>query len=158
MDQVKASYIEKIKSTSHLHSSSIPAGSVTTKISYEETKTELPLLEEISKQGWALPKRQFYRYNLDTKILLFELFNEGEESYLKKTPEQAAMIVRNELHDFVEPEQIQTLFSTSSQQKRNGTLKPPTKDVASASTELTPLASDVEKYDEDANSHLAQGG
>ena len=127
MDQVKASYVERIKSSSNLRSSLAPTTASRSVIDFNEAVKETPLLLEISKQGWALPQRQFFRFEYETKLELYNIFMDGERTNQKKTSEQAANIIRSKKLQYVTPAQIKSLFSTFSRQKRDGTLTAPVK-------------------------------
>ena len=80
------------------------------------------------QKGWALPKRNEFRYSNKQKVLLYDYFIEGEKSGRKKSPEEVHLLLRKDLspQDYVTPQQIRSLFSRWSKQYREGTLKNPT--------------------------------
>ena len=78
MDKIKAVYIKKLKTSSHLHSCIVSSDSETIMIGFDEEIKLTPLLEGISKQGWALPIRSIFRFEFETKLFLYNFFMDGE--------------------------------------------------------------------------------
>ena len=76
-DKVKKSFINKVKKSSNLLSSSAPSCSnVQTVINLEGKIENFPF----NSKGWALPIRSKFRFSIKQKRLLFKYFIEGEKS------------------------------------------------------------------------------
>ena len=147
MDIVRASYVEKIKVSSCLHST-LPSSSesMVDEVSLHEALLDTPLVEEISSRGWALPQRTKFTYSLALKLLLFDIFVDGEKSGMKKSPEEVEMIVRQNFKpdQYVTTVQIWSLFSRWSMQFKAGTLKRPTE---AKKKEVENVIEDLEQID-----------
>ena len=128
MDTIRASYVEKIKLSSQLHSSCSISNVILAEFDVSAGIKQAPLMARIVEQGWALPQRVNFRYTYEQKFLLYTIFMEGEKTGKKMSPEEVEMLIRKKLkpHQYVTSTQIRTLFSTFSRQLREGTLKPPT--------------------------------
>ena len=128
-DSVRASYVEKIKVSSHLHStlSSITESSIA-EITLNEALVETPLMEHISARGWALPQRSKFEYTLELKLFLFDIFTTGEDTGIKKSAEEVEMMVRKNFNpdQYLTTVQIRTFFSKWTKELKAGTLKRPT--------------------------------
>ena len=101
------------------------------------------------QQGWALPKRNDFRYTVKQKVLLYDYFMIGETSGKKKSPEEVHLLIREHLEtkEYVTTQQIRSLYSRWSKQYREGTLQKPTADnVNDVQDEEDDLA---EVYEED---------
>ena len=87
MDQVKHSFAEKIKQSSHFVTNPDHSNSITT----NETSVTSTLML-LKKKGWAIPKRKKFRYSEKLKSILLKYFEEGEQTGIKRTPEQVISI------------------------------------------------------------------
>ena len=93
------------------------------------------LLNEFEKQGWALPKWNVIRYTYRQRNFIYDKFMQGEETQKKITPEKVVLMMRTmrhsdgskffKTHEFINKDQIKSLFSRMSQQQRAGKLKEP---------------------------------
>ena len=88
----------------------------------------VPLMSLVKEQGWALPKRSNFRYTVEQKKFLYDLFMEGEKTGKKKSPEEVENLVRGHFSSekYVTVSQIRSLFSRFSKDLRDGNLKDPT--------------------------------
>lgn len=123
LDTVKKMFVSKMKSLSSSHEvyTSEPK-TVLTSIS-----TEVPMMSRFSEAGWALPIRSNFRYSYKQKKYLYNQFMEGEISGKKKSPEQVHLDMRKDfdVEEYVTVQQIKSLFSRMSTEKRKGTLTEP---------------------------------
>ena len=144
MDFVRSSFVEKLKSTSHLHSEQ----------TYLDVQTvdeaEFPLMKKISERGWALPLRQYFRYNYQQKKLLYDFFMEGERTGKKKSPDEVHLLIRSSLRvdDWVTPQQIRSLFSTFAKKLKEGSLEAPTEPRTVSSITISPVDTHVEQVEQ----------
>ena len=131
MDKVRSCFVRKMKLSSSEHLSH-PTTKVTT---VDETMTDacskVSLMSFFAEQGWAIPTRAFYRYPIDLKKFLYDLFIEGEDTGRKKSPEEVEQLVRANFSadKYVTVQQIRSLFTRFSTAYREGTLKDPTEDT-----------------------------
>ena len=151
MDFVRSSFVEKLKATSQLFTETT---NLETDIA-TQTLTQLtevtPMMTRITDRGWALPQRQFFRYNYEQKKMLYDLFMEGERTGKKKSPDEAHMLIRKALKpaQWVTPTQIRSLFSTFSKKLKAGNLEPPVKKTAgTAKQKSNPCTADNGSKDE----------
>ena len=146
MDSIKASYVEKIKASSHLHSTCMTSAATTLEIELSHAEAEAPLMKRISEQGWALPHRINFNFSYEQKILLLEIFTEGERSGIKKSPEEVEDIIRRKmkLSQWVTSIQIARHFSALTKKLKDGTLK----DYADKLSEKRSGVKNVDEEDE----------
>ena len=83
LDKVRTSYVTKMKVASQKHSSSTSTESEIATITLPESLVTCPLMKEISEQGWALPHRSNFVYSYEQKVLLYDIFIEGEKTNKK---------------------------------------------------------------------------
>lgn len=86
------------------------------------------LLDHLENPKWALAKPNTTRFTYWQRKFVFDAFMEGEETETKSTPEKVVLMMRNLKHtddgkflkpeEFITKNQIQSLFSTMSQQRR----------------------------------------
>lgn len=129
MDQIRDSYVEKIKISSHSHST-LPTSSesVVDNLTLGHANETNSLMKRITVRGWALPQRSTFRYTYEQKGVLYDMFMEGEKTGMKIQPEEVEKIFRQKFNrdQWVDVVQIRSLFSRYSQKFRAGTLKAPT--------------------------------
>jgi hypothetical protein len=129
MDQIKGSYVEKLKFSSYSHST-LPtlSESVVENMTVGDVISVNRLMERITSRGWALPQRSNFRYSYEQKLLLYNLFMDGEKTGMKKSPEEVELIIRKKFKpdQYITAVQIRSLFSAFARKLRNGTLRPPT--------------------------------
>ena len=87
MDKVKHSFAEKIKQSSHFVTNPDRSKSITTN---EKCYTNFDAVEK--KKGWAIPKRKKFRYSEKQKSIFLKYFEEGEQTGIKRTPEEVISI------------------------------------------------------------------
>ena len=87
INKVKHSFAEKIKQSSHFVTNPDHSNSITT-----NEKSVTPTLMLLKKKGWAIPKRKKFRYSEKQKSILLKYFEEGEQTGIKRTPEQVISI------------------------------------------------------------------
>ena len=87
MDNVKHSFAEKIKQSSHFLTNSRLSNSTTT----NEKGVTLTLML-LKKKSWAIPKRKKFHYLEKQKSILMKYLVEGEETGIKRIPEQVISI------------------------------------------------------------------
>ena len=87
MDNVKHSFAEKIKQSSHFLTNSRLSNSTTT-----NEKGVTPTLMLLKKKSWAIPKRKKFPYLEKQKSILMKYLEEGEQTGFKRTPEQVISI------------------------------------------------------------------
>ena len=83
MDNVKHSFAEKIKQSSHFVTNPDRSNSITT-----NEKIVTPTLMLLKKKGWAIPKQKKIHYSEKQKSILLEYFVQGKQTGIKRTPEQ----------------------------------------------------------------------
>ena len=87
MDKVKYSFAEKIKQLSHFVTHPDRSNSITT-----NEKSVTPTLMLLKKKDWAIPKWKKFSYSEKQKSILLKYFEEGEQTGIKRTPEQVISI------------------------------------------------------------------
>ena len=127
MDEARASFVEKMKLLSQTHSVSSTNGVKQTDITLSEAKAKVPLMVRITERGWGLPRRLKFRYSYKQKLLLYNVFMDGEKSGRKKSPDETERLIRKHLRlsEYVTSQQIRSLFSSFAKQLKEGTLKEP---------------------------------
>ena len=125
MDNARASFVQKMKISAQSHTL-ITSESVNI-LDISMAEAQIPTMQRVSERGWALPKRSNFRYSHKQKLLLYNIFMEGERSGKKKSPDEAERIVRAHLSPdmFVTAQQIRSLFQIFSKQLKEGKLKVP---------------------------------
>ena len=97
-------------------------------------------MSSVSDQGWAIPKRKYFRYTFEQKKFLYGIFIEGEKSGKKKSPEETESLVRQHFKStemYVTVPQIRALFSSFSKKYREGTLTEPVFNTVEENDEIT---------------------
>ena len=123
-DNVRASYIKKIKAASQLYTVSSNTETKLADITLSNSFTLLPMLKRITEQGWALPQRLNFCYTHEQKLLLYNNFMDGEKTGKKKSPEEVEISIRKKLQpQYVTNAPIRSLFSTFKMQLKKGSLK-----------------------------------
>ena len=84
---MKHSFIETIKQSSHFVTNSDRSNSITT-----NEKSVTPTLMLLKKKDWAIPKWKKFSYSEKQKSILLKYFEEGEQTGIKRTPEQVISI------------------------------------------------------------------
>ena len=127
MDTVRKSFISKMKSLSNCYAIYTSEVRITDTDLISASK-EVPLMSMFAEPAWALPVRNNFGYSYKQKKFLYDRFIEGELSGKKKSPEQVHLDMRKEFapSQYVTVQQIKSLFSRMSQEKRRGTLQEPT--------------------------------
>ena len=87
MDQVKHSFAEKIKQSSHFVTNPDRSKSITT-----NEKSVTPTLMLLKKKVGQSPNGKKFRYSEKQKSILLKYFEEGEQTGIKRTPEQVISI------------------------------------------------------------------
>ena len=107
LDQVRKSFVQKMKITSQLH---MP---VISRAEEKVIETVPDCMKVFESQGWALPIRSKFRFSKQQKSLLYGYFIDGEESGKKMSPEQVHLLLRKDLSpdQYVTSQQIRSLFS-----------------------------------------------
>ena len=144
-DKVKQSFINRVKKSSNLHSLSLPSCSNVSSVINIEGKIDVNPFNSI---GWALPVRSNFRFSSKQKKILFKYFIDGEESGKKFSPEQVHLLLRKDLpiDEYVTSQQIRSLFSRWSKQRRQNTLKNPNDEVISDEENELCINEDDEDY------------
>ena len=158
MDKVRASYVTKMKVASQKHSYSTSTESEIATVTLSESLSTCPLMKEIAEQGWALPHRSNFKYSYEQKVLLYDIFMEGEKTNKKMSPQDAELLIRKDLkpNQYVSKTQIRYLFGTFATQLKKGTLKRPTRkstEEANNQEEVEPEVEAREK-EKDDNYHI----
>ena len=125
MDMVKGLFVEKMKSLSEVRSSDHSTSVETINVN---SSNKIKLMEsKISTPGWAIPVRSNFRFSHTQKVILYNLFMDGEKTGNKVSSEDAASIIRQRLttEEYVKPQQIKSLFSRFAKQLRENSLKAP---------------------------------
>ena len=151
MDKVRATYVAQMKVSSQLHSVLASTECNLADVMLSESLIACPMMKRISGQGWGLPHRVSFRYTYEQKIILYNIFMEGEKTNKKKSAEETELIIRKKLkpHQYVTSTQIRSLFSTFAKKLKDGTLSPPTpKSVDQSKDDETPLETDELKSNE----------
>ena len=109
MDKVRKTFVEKMKSTSQLHT--MPT-STCVNSTYIDAN-DATCMSTFKEQGWALPVRSSFRFSDKQKQLLYGYFIHGEEAGKKMSPEQVHLLLRKKLStdEYVTSQQIRSLFS-----------------------------------------------
>ena len=92
MNTIRASYVEKIKLSSQLHSSCSISNVILAEFDVSAGIKQAPLMARIVEQGWALPQRVNFRYTYEQTFLLYTIFMEGEKTGKKMSPEEVEML------------------------------------------------------------------
>ena len=86
MDKLRYSFAEKIKQSSHFVTNPDRSNSITINGKCYNS------FDTVEKKCWAIPKRKKFRYSEKQKSILLKYFEEGEQTGIKKTPEQVISI------------------------------------------------------------------
>ena len=137
MDKVKASYVSQMKVSSQEHSFATSSESIDSNLSLPDALKACPLMKEIAEQGWALPHRAYFQFTDQQRMLLYDIFMEGERTNKKKSPEEVEQMIRKDLDpsQYLTSAQIRTKFSNMAKELKAGTLKPPTSKSAEPTIE-----------------------
>ena len=110
-----------MQSTSSLHFNQSAISSTNISLNAEKH------LDCFENEGWALPIRSTFRFNIKQKKILYRYFMEGETTGKKFSPEQVHVLMRRELlvTEYVTSQQIRSLFSRWSRLKSQNKLQEP---------------------------------
>ena len=124
MDKIRSKIFKHMKTSSMTALPSNEVATLDTNMSVHEASTRCLFFKELNQQGWALHERRKFRFDKEQLCILIKLFNDGERTGRKVTPEQAEREIRKRLstNQYVTAQQIRSLFSRWSRQLRNGTL------------------------------------
>ena len=128
MDQVKASFVKKMKVSSTSRQITSTRVSVTD-FPLSTAVKRVPLFAKVTCQGWAIPRVKTFRYSYEQKKFLYDIFMEGETSGKKINPDEAELRVRQHFlstKDYVTSKQIRSLFHNFTRQLKDNTLVEPT--------------------------------
>ena len=132
MDRFKSSFAKKMKTSLLSH---FVTSNTNVELHENDSKTAVKdahLFSEFYKQGWAIPKINYFRYSFDQKKFLYDIFMEGQRTGKKKSPEEVGVIMRRHFKsskDYVTKSQIRSLFSNFARLLNNGTLTEPINDI-----------------------------
>ena len=127
MDQVRSSFVKKMKVSSSEHFLHPTTKVITLNENLNEASARVPHVSDFRTQGWAIPKRSNFRYAPDQKKFLYDLFMDGETSGKKKSAEEVELLIRKRFSSdkYVTVQQIKSLFHRFTKELRNGTLQDP---------------------------------
>ena len=126
-----------MKVTSAAHQVSSSTAFEISEQSIESALKSAPLFKLVTKQGWAIPTVETFRYSYEQKKFLYDIFMNGQETGKKKSPEEVELLARNHFaspKDYVTKSQIRSLFCNFTMKLKEGTLKDPAETLTGKAT------------------------
>ena len=156
LDKVRSSFVYMMKVSSAEHQVCASTNVNMSDRKLKEACAKVQLMKDLSNQGWAIPKREFFRFSKEQEIFLFEQFDEGQRTGKKKSPEEVEKLMRQNFTpaNYVTVAQIKAKFNAyTTQLKKNILVDPRTKNCEEGAVEIEyeqlDVANDDDLYQEE---------